>query len=237
MSDSVKILVAEDDHHTREALVRILTQDGFSPIAAADGEEALALFQSEHPDLVCLDVMMPKRDGYEVCKEIRRLNAQVPLLFLTAKSEEIDTVVGLELGADDYVAKPFGVREILARIHAILRRTRLLEDKPSLGNAFSLGDLQVFPRELRALRGDEEISLSLRDLKILQLFHDQPGQVITRDQLYDHAWGMDYFPNSRSLDQHISQLRKKIEPDPVTPTIIKTIHGAGYRYDGPHPAS
>lgn len=230
MSDSVKILIAEDDHHTRTALVQILSQDGFEVVAAADGEEALTLFQSENPDLVCLDVMMPKLDGYEVCKQIRRLNAQVPLLFLTAKSEEIDTVVGLELGADDYVAKPFGVREILARIRAILRRTRLLESKSSLAKSFPLADLQVFPSELRALRDQDEIQLSLRDLKILQLFHDRPGEVITRDQLYNHAWGLDYFPNSRSLDQHISQLRKKIELDPAEPTIIVTIHGAGYRH-------
>ncbi|MGJ8724781.1 MAG: response regulator transcription factor [Roseibacillus sp.] len=230
MPDSVKILVAEDDHHTREALVRILTQEGFQVIAASNGREALEHFQAEKPDLVCLDVMMPELDGYEVCKRIRREDAQVPLLFLTAKSEEIDTVVGLELGADDYVAKPFGVREILARIRAILRRTRLLEKKPSLGTNFLLGPLQVFPAELRAFRGEEEIQLSLRDLKILQLFHDRPSQVITRDELYNHAWGMDYFPNSRSLDQHISQLRKKIEPDPADPEVIKTVHGAGYRY-------
>lgn len=230
MPDSIKILVAEDDRHTREALVRILSMDGFETIAAADGKEALQLFQSEGPDLVCLDVMMPGLDGYEVCKRIRRDDPQVPLLFLTAKSEEIDTVVGLELGADDYVAKPFGVREILARIRAILRRTRLLESKPSLGSNFVLGILEVFPTELRALRGGEEIQLSLRDLKILQLFHDRPSQVITRDELYNHAWGMDYFPNSRSLDQHISQLRKKIEPDPAEPEVIKTVHGVGYRF-------
>ena len=230
MPDSVKILVAEDDHHTREALVRILTQEGFQVIAATNGREAIELFQAEKPDLVCLDVMMPELDGYEVCKRIRREDDQVPLLFLTAKSEEIDTVVGLELGADDYVAKPFGVREILARIRAILRRTRLLEKKPSLGTNFTLGTLEVFPAELRALRNDDEIQLSLRDLKILQLFHDRPSQVITRDELYNHAWGLDYFPNSRSLDQHISQLRKKVEPDPADPEIIKTVHGAGYRF-------
>ena len=230
MPDSVKILVAEDDHHTREALVRILTQEGFQVIAATNGREAIELFQAEKPDLVCLDVMMPELNGYEVCKRIRREDDQVPLLFLTAKSEEIDTVVGLELGADDYVAKPFGVREILARIRAILRRTRLLEKKPSLGTNFTLGTLQVFPAELRALRNDDEIQLSLRDLKILQLFHDRPSQVITRDELYNHAWGLDYFPNSRSLDQHISQLRKKVEPDPADPEIIKTVHGAGYRF-------
>lgn len=229
MPDTVKILVAEDDHHTREALVRILTQDGFEVIAAPDGRAALSLFESHQPDLICLDVMMPELDGYEVCKQIRRLDPHVPLLFLTAKSEEIDTVVGLEIGADDYVSKPFGVREILARTRAILRRTRLLEKKPSLGGDFELGPLQIFPAELRALRAEHEIQLSLRDLKILQLFHSHPGQVITRDVLYNHAWGYEHMPNSRSLDQHISQLRKKIERDPANPVILQTVHGAGYR--------
>lgn len=229
MPDTVKILVAEDDHHTREALVRILAQDGFEVIAAPDGRAALSLFESHQPDLICLDVMMPELDGYEVCKQIRRLDPHVPLLFLTAKSEEIDTVVGLEIGADDYVSKPFGVREILARTRAILRRTRLLEKKPSLGGDFELGPLQIFPAELRALRAEHEIQLSLRDLKILQLFHSHPGQVITRDVLYNHAWGYEHMPNSRSLDQHISQLRKKIERDPANPVILQTVHGAGYR--------
>lgn len=231
MSDTVKILVAEDDHHTRNALVKILSEDGFDIIPATNGKEALELFKSQRPDLVCLDVMMPELDGYEVCKQIRYLNQQIPLIFLTAKAEEIDTVVGLELGADDYIAKPFGVREILARVRAILRRTRLLEQKTSLGSSFTLGNLQVFPTELRALRDELEIQLSLRDLKTLQLFHDRTGQVITRDELYNHVWGIDYSPNSRSLDQHIYQLRKKIEIDPTEPDIIKTVHGAGYRFD------
>jgi len=231
MSDTVKILVAEDDHHTRNALVKILSEDGFEIIPATNGREALELFKSQQPDLVCLDVMMPELDGYETCKQIRHLNQQVPLIFLTAKAEEIDTVVGLELGADDYIAKPFGVREILARVRAILRRTRLLEQKTSLGTNFTLGNLQVFPTELRALRDELEIQLSLRDLKILQLFHDRATQVITRDELYNHAWDIDYSPNSRSLDQHIYQLRKKIEIDPTEPDIIKTVHGAGYRFD------
>lgn len=231
MSQTLHILVAEDDPHTREALVTILEQDGFHVTAAPDGQTAWELFQKEPPHLVCLDVMMPGLDGYEVCRRIRKIDEHIPLLFLTAKSEEIDTVVGLEIGADDYVAKPFGVREILARIHAILRRTRLLEKQEHAPANYHMGDLTIIPTELRALRENSEIQLSLRDLKILQLLHEHPNEVLTRDHIYNHAWGYDHMPNSRSLDQHVSQLRKKIELDPANPTLIQTVHGAGYRYE------
>ncbi|MEM9081314.1 MAG: response regulator transcription factor [Verrucomicrobiota bacterium] len=231
MPSTLHILVAEDDPHTREALVTILEQDGFQVTATPDGESAWTAFKNSPPDLVCLDVMMPGLDGYEVCRRIRKTNEHIPLLFLTAKSEEIDTVVGLELGADDYVAKPFGVREILARIHAILRRTRLLENKPDAPTRYQMHDLTIIPTELRGVRDETEITLSLRDLKILQLLHDHPNQVLTRDHIYNHAWGYDHMPNSRSLDQHISQLRKKIESNPANPTLIQTVHGVGYRYE------
>ncbi|MEM6910239.1 MAG: response regulator transcription factor [Verrucomicrobiota bacterium] len=226
----MKLLIAEDDRYTREGLTQLLEKEGFTVAAAANGREAIDLFNREKPDLVCLDVMMPELDGYEVCKRIRRTDPAIPLLFLSAKAEEIDTVLGLELGADDYIAKPFGVREILARIRAILRRTQLLTQKDATLEDFDLGPLQVLPSELRALRNGQEIQLSLRDLKILQLLHRHRGKVITRDQLYEHAWGLDYYPHSRSLDQHISQLRKKIESDPTDPQLIQTVHGAGYRY-------
>ena len=231
MPSNLHILIAEDDPYTREALITILEQDGFQVTAASDGQTAWELYQQSPPDLVCLDVMMPGLDGYEVCRRIRKANEHIPLLFLTAKSEEIDTVVGLNLGADDYVAKPFGVREILARIHAILRRTRLLEQKPNAPTSYQMHDLTIIPTELRALRNDTEISLSLRDLKILKILCEHPNQVLTRDQIYNHAWGYEHMPNSRSLDQHISQLRKKIEPDPSHPIFIQTVHGAGYRFE------
>ena len=228
----MKILVAEDDGHTRAALCEVLRAEGFQTIDAADGKAALAMFEKHAPDFVCLDVMMPQMDGYEVCRRIRKRDEAVPILFLTAKSEEIDKVLGLELGADDYMAKPFGVREILARIRAITRRSGLLKKTGGFEAEFVMDDLRVMPAELRAYRGSTEISLSLRDVKILRMLHDRRGKVVSRDALADFAWGADFFPESRAIDQQISQLRKRVERDPSEPSIVRTVHGAGYRYDG-----
>lgn len=228
----MKILIAEDDAHTRAALCEVLRGEGFETVDAADGRVALELFERHTPDFVCLDVMMPQLDGFEVCRRIRKRDEQVPILFLTAKSEEIDKVLGLELGADDYMAKPFGVREILARIRAITRRTGLLRRSGGFEDEFLVADLRVVPAELRAYRGTLEISLSLREVKILRLLHNQKGKVLTRDALADYAWGADFYPESRAIDQQISQLRKRIEVDPAHPQIIHTVHGAGYRFEG-----
>ena len=228
---AMKILIAEDDPHTRAALCEVLRGEGFETVDAADGKAALVLFDQHEPDFVCLDVMMPQMDGYEVCRRIRKRNEQVPILFLTAKSEEIDKVLGLELGADDYMAKPFGVREILARIRAITRRTGLLKKAGGFEAEFTMADLRVVPAELRAYRGGHEISLSLREARILRLLHDQKGRVISRDALADFAWGADFYPESRAIDQQISQLRKRIEADASDPQIIRTVHGAGYRFE------
>jgi DNA-binding response OmpR family regulator len=181
---------------------------------------------------VCLDIMMPGMDGYAVCREIRRDKTHVPIVFISAKSEEMDKVVGLELGADDFIMKPFGVREVIARIRAVTRRCLAAGGRDQASERFILNDIEVFPSELRARRGDETIDLSLRDVKILQLLHRKAGQVVTRNEFFDECWGIDYLPNSRTLDQHISQLRKRIELDPQNPAIVRTVHGVGYRYDG-----
>jgi DNA-binding response OmpR family regulator len=175
--------------------------------------------------------MMPKCDGYQVCREIRQHNAHIPVIFISAKSEEIDRVVGLELGADDYILKPFGMREVIARIRAVTRRCFSQRKTAELPAVFKMADLSIYPAELRARRGDKAIELSLRDIKILSLLHAHSGQVISRDMLYDYAWGREYLPSSRTLDQHISKLRKAIENDPATPLIIQTVHGVGYRYE------
>jgi DNA-binding response OmpR family regulator len=160
------------------------------------------------------------------------VNREVPIIFLSAKTEEIDKVLGLELGADDYVMKPFGLREFVARIRAVSRRCLAAaahgREEPSL----VLGPVTVHPARLRAERGGVEIDLSLREVKLLQLFHDNPGKVLDRDTLFQHGWGVDHYPNSRTLDQHISTLRKKVESDPRNPVIIRTVHGVGYRYEG-----
>ena len=229
----MKILIAEDDADTREALTEVLTMEGFTVAAAADGNEALRLFRESRPDFVCLDVMMPGANGYEVCRQIRRQDEKVPILFLTAKAEEIDKVLGLELGADDYMSKPFGVREVIARIRAIIRRTGAgRKDEGADGEAeFWMDDLRVVPAELRAYRGDAEVQLTFRDVKLLRLLHDRKGRVVDRNTMADKVWGTDYFPESRALDQHISQLRRRIEKDPATPRIIRTVHGAGYRFE------
>lgn len=225
-----KILIAEDDDHTRDALREVLTMEGYEVIPASDGLQAVDFFRAENPDFVCLDVMMPGLNGYEVCKQIRKQDEKVPILFLTAKAEEIDTVLGLELGADDYMTKPFGVKEIIARIRAILRRTAS-RGGGRADDDFTMDDLRIVPAELRAYRDKNEIQLSPRDVKVLRLLFDRRGKVIDRNTLADEVWGVDYFPESRALDQHISQLRKRIEKDPSQPRIIRTVHGAGYRFE------
>ena len=229
----MKVLVAEDDGHTRDGLVEILQAEGFQTVTASDGQQAIEQFQADRPDFICLDIMMPGLSGFDVCRQIRTLDSGVPIIFISAKSEEIDKVVGLELGADDFIVKPFGVKEVVARIRAVARRCLAQQaraDDPA--RVLVMDDLEVFPAELRARRGEQVIELSLREVRLLQVFHDNAGKVLDRDFLFDRVWGMNYLPNSRTLDQHVSKLRKRIERDPKQPRIIQTIHGAGYRYDG-----
>ena len=233
----MKVLIAEDDANTRAGLVEILREEGYETLDARDGEEALDLFRRETPDFVCLDIMMPKVSGYEVCRRIRHSNADVPVIFISAKSEEIDRVLGLELGADDYIMKPFGVREVLARIRAVTRRSLAARNAAGEPQSFRMEDLEILPAELRARRGDETFDLSLRDVKILDLLFRHQGKVVTREMLFSECWGLDHIPQSRSLDQHVSQLRKRIERDPKQPRLICTVHGAGYRYDPSAPVT
>ena len=227
----MKVLIVEDDPGIRNGLSELLSNHGYVTFSAAHAEEGMDLYRRERPDFIILDIMMPGQSGYDVCRKIRASDELTPIVFLTAKAEEVDKVLGLELGADDYVQKPFGTHEIIARVRAITRRcyrdNRLTPISP-----FVIGDLSVDPSELRARRGEREVELSLRELSILELFARNPGKVISRDALLDHAWGRDYVPNSRTLDQHISTLRKKIEVDVTQPRIIQTVHGAGYRYGG-----
>jgi DNA-binding response OmpR family regulator len=230
----MKILVAEDDRLTRKGLVEVFQAEGYETVEAADGAEALALFDEVSPDVVCLDIMMPEIDGYEVCRRLRARPSDVPVIFISAKSEEIDKVVGLELGGDDFLTKPFGIKEVVARIRAVTRRhlaTQAESDDRRNAEPFRMGDLEVHPDELRARRGDTVIDLSLREIEILRLLHDQAGKVVDRNTLFNHCWGVDYLPSSRTLDQTISQLRKRIEKDPRHPSIISTVHGVGYRYE------
>ena len=223
----MKILIADDDPVTREALTACLRSDGFEPLPAADGAEALAVAHEHHPDMICLDIMMPRIDGYEVCRRLRARDKATPVLFLSAKNEEIDVVAGLELGADDFLRKPFGRQEFLARVRAALRRTGARSGRR---RELAMGDLTVFPDELRATRNGTAIELSPRETSILCLLHERAGCPVSRDAFLDRCWGLDYFPDSRTLDQHILVLRKKIEADPSQPQVIETVRGVGYRF-------
>jgi two-component system alkaline phosphatase synthesis response regulator PhoP len=227
----MRILIAEDDPNTLEGLADIFQNEGYQTIKAENGGDALKLYEKHKPDFVCLDIMMPDVSGYDVCRKIRDNDPDVPVIFISAKSEEIDKVVGLELGADDYIVKPFGVREVVARIRAVTRRTLAQRKKDSATDMFQMGDLQVFPDQLRARRGDNTIDLSLRDIDILTVLYENKNTPVSRYVLFQQVWGFHHTPNSRTLDQHISQLRKKIEKDPKEPRIIETVQGVGYRYN------
>ncbi len=223
----MKLLLADDDPITLETLEACLVPEGFAVLLAKDGRQALELWDKHRPDLLCLDIMMPYIDGYEVCRQVRAVDAEVPVLFLSAKSEEIDVVVGLQLGADDFVRKPFGKHELLARIRLALRR---LQRSSRVPRSFAMHELVVYPHELRAQKAENSIDLSPREAAILSLLHERAGEAVDRDTLLDRCWGIDYFPDSRTLDQHIAKLRKRIETDPANPTIIETVRGVGYRF-------
>jgi DNA-binding response OmpR family regulator len=228
------ILIAEDDSNIRVGLIATLESDGYSVTAAGDGAQALKLFPQDKYDLVILDVMMPHQSGYEVCRILRGGGATVPILFLTAKGEEIDKVVGLKLGADDYVLKPFGVHELLARVEALLRRARSVAPAlvaPDLPAVFRLGAAEIDRRKFTVTVAGRVSSLTARELKLAEVFVAHPGEVLSRDALLNAVWGIDYFGTTRTLDQHVAQLRKKVEVVPDEPKSVLTVHGVGYRYD------
>jgi len=224
-----RILVAEDDAAILTGLVDLLEGEGFLVDRALDGVEALRQWEEIRPDLILLDVMMPEKNGFDVCREIRKRDSATPVIMLTAKGEEIDKVVGLELGADDYVVKPFGANELLARIRAVLRRGRgkglSRDDRP-----IEFGDVRVDPRTLKGRRGTKDFEVSPREMALLRLFASREGDALDRFTILDEVWGVKYEGTTRTLDQHIACLRKKIEEDPAHPCHITTVHGVGYRF-------
>jgi DNA-binding response OmpR family regulator len=229
-----KILIAEDDTNIRLGLVATLESEGYAVTAAGDGAQALKLYPQEKFDLVILDVMMPKLSGYDVCRELRSKEARVPVLLLTAKGEEIDKVVGLKLGADDYVTKPFGVQELLARVEALLRRSRVTlgsmpEIKPSA--VFRLGSAEIDNQKFTVSVDGKTTALTVRELRLAEVFSAHPGEVLTRDCLLNAVWGVGYFGTTRTLDQHVAQLRKKLDAANGEMSVIHTVHGVGYRYE------
>ena len=228
----MKVLIAEDDEGIRQGLREVIEGEAYQVIEAADGQQALDLFKEHTPDLALLDIMMPRVNGYDVCKRLLAEVPSLPVIFISAKSEEIDRVVGLELGADDFISKPFGVREVVARMRAVTRRLFKARHADRRGpESLRVGHLEVYPQELRAKKGDETIDLSLRDVRILQLLQREKGRVVTREMLFNECWDMQFLPNSRTIDQHISKLRKRVELDPNNPTLIMTVHGVGYRIE------
>jgi DNA-binding response OmpR family regulator len=226
-----RILVVEDDPDIRLGLVDTLESEGYQVLEAKDGLEAVKLFDMHDIDLLLLDIMMPGKNGYDVLREIRVKNKQIPVIMLTAKGEEIDKVIGLELGADDYITKPFGIHELLARISTVLRRSSLsIQADSSSPEPQFFGGHTIDFRQYKLFKGDVEFDLSEREIKLIKVFHDHPDEVLSRDVLLDKVWGIDYAGTTRTLDQHIAQLRKKIEDHTSDPKIITTVHGIGYRY-------
>lgn len=235
------ILIAEDDPTIREGLLDLLESEGFEVTAVSDGKGALETFSATPYDLVLLDIMMPEKSGFDVCRAIRRKNETVPILFLTAKSEEVDKVLGLELGADDYLTKPFGLRECLARVRALLRRAQLTgspadidprqEETTQSTSSFTFCAARIDPGNYTAtLPGHPPETLTAQEMKLVGIFQARPNQVLTRDQLLNLGWGIDYYGTTRTLDQHVAQLRKKCETTPANPLHLITVHGVGYRY-------
>jgi len=231
----IHILVAEDDDNIRTGLVDTLESEGYRATPATDGKEAIDLFTSEHFDLILLDIMMPEKSGYDVCRAVRATNEHIPVIMLTAKGEEIDKVIGLQLGADDYITKPFGVHELLARISAVLRRSQRKpkesEEEVSGPDRFTFGIADIDTRQYKVRTGDKTYDISARELQLLRFFHAHPNEVLSRDRILNAVWGIEYGGTTRTLDQHVAQLRKKIEPDPARPRFLTTVYGVGYRFE------
>jgi two-component system response regulator RegX3 len=228
------ILVVEDEPTLRETLAEALESEGFRTIQAGDGRVALERFRADHPDLVLLDLMLPELSGLEVTRQVRAESA-VPIVMLTARDAEVDKVVGLELGADDYVTKPFSLRELSARIRAVLRRGEVVV--PGLPPRVTLGPLEVDVAGHRVLRDGHEVPLKPKVFELLAFLLRHPGQVVSRDQLLERVWGYDYPGETRTVDVHVHWLRSAIEPVPSSPTIIQTVRGVGYVLRRPEPGA
>ena len=228
------LLIVEDEPSYVDALEVALHREGFATAVATDGPQALALFDDVHPDLVLLDLMLPGMSGVDVCRQIRA-KSRTPVIMVTAKDSEVDTVVGLEVGADDYVTKPYGLHELVARIRAVLRRAAA-EDGPA-GDAAGDGDLVVIG-EIRLDRARRELTvrgdlvpIPRKEFELLDVLMSNAGRVITRESLLDQVWGLDYVGDAKTLDVHVKRLRGKVEADPAHPTAITTVRGVGYRFE------
>jgi two-component system response regulator RegX3 len=232
MSESqASVLIAEDEDSFVDALVLGLRREGFLTTVAHDGVEALTLFDAVQPDLVLLDVMLPKLSGLDVCRDIRA-RSSVPIIMVTAKGTELDTVVGLEVGADDYVSKPYRLRELVARMRAALRRApRDGDETAAATEVLQVGEVRLDPGRHEVMVRSSDVTLPLKEFELLELLLANAGRVLTRDTLIDRIWGPHYVGDTKTLDVHIKRLRAKIEEDPSNPALITTIRGLGYRFE------
>ena len=224
-----RILIVEDEESVLDPLELLLSKEGFTIETARDGREALEKFAKTNPDLILLDLMLPEVSGTEVCRQIRA-KSQVPIIMLTAKDTEVDKVVGLELGADDYVVKPYSKAELVARIKAVLRRNNA-DAFVNQGGSISAGPVVIDVERHQVSINGENISLPLKEFELLEFLVRNSGRVLTRTQLIDRVWGSDYFGDTKTLDVHVKRLRAKIEQDPANPVYIQTIRGLGYKFE------
>jgi len=224
-----KILVVDDEEHIQELIKFNLEKSGYKVICADNGIDAIKIAKEQLPQIMLLDLMLPGMDGLDVCKEIRKDSnmSNMPIIMITAKSEEIDKIIGLELGADDYITKPFSVRELVARIKAILRRSNL----PLVEKTFNVGNLVIDFGKHEVTKSENKIDLTLKEFELLQILIKNKGRVMTRDFLLDKIWGYEYVGETRTVDVHIRHLRQKIEDDDKNPVYIQTIRGIGYRFN------
>ena len=223
-----RILIIEDETPMRTALADLLAGEGYRALTAADGEAGLQRALEEKPDLILLDIMMPKLDGFQVCAELRRLGIAAPVLMLTAKGQIEDRVVGLDVGADDYLVKPFSTEELLARIRALLRRVQKQARTPA---RLTLGETEIDLARQTAVRGKKPVYLTAKEFSMLRLLAEAEGEPVTREKFLDVVWGYTAFPTTRTVDNHIASLRAKLEKNPETPRWLKTVHGVGYRLE------
>lgn len=230
MTAARRILVVEDEPGLVMTLTDRLKSEGYRVEAVGEGDEALRIATEEDFDLILLDVMLPGRNGFDVCRELRARGVDVPILFLTARGEIADKVVGLKIGADDYLTKPFDMMELSARVEALLRRKPL--PKKSGPDHYGFSDVVVDFRKAEVLRGGEPVDLSALEFKLLCYFIENRGATLSRDELLNRVWGYDQMPYSRTVDVHVSGLRQKIEPNPSRPEYIVTVHGLGYKFVG-----
>jgi DNA-binding response OmpR family regulator len=222
-----KILVVEDDPAISKGLIENLEQEHYKVVSANDGEKGYKMAKRENPDLIILDIMLPSKNGYEICQDLRKESVATPIIMLTGKGEEADKVLGLELGADDYVTKPFSIRELLARVRAVLRRK--FEAEHDI-NEYAFGDVHLDFKKMEATKGKKQLKMSAKEFEILKFFAKREGQVISRNVLLDEVWGYEVYPTTRTVDNYILSVRKKIEDNPSRPKHLLTVHTAGYKF-------